>query len=150
MIASHVEHQSSCTIAVQEVPQELVHQYGIVVPHQEEMGQADCRIVDLIEKPSPEQTPSRLASSARYIFAPEIFAEIRAVSPSPSGEIFLTDAILQLIDKDRMVRAVKLASTEQRYDIGNHRAYFKTFIDYALIDPEWGAEMRAYMESKLK
>ena len=150
MIASHVEHRSSCTIAVQEVPQELVHQYGIVVPHQEEMGQADCRIGDLIEKPSPEQTPSRLASSARYIFAPEIFAEIRAVSPSPSGEIFLTDAILQLIDKDRMVRAVKLAATEQRYDIGNHRTYFKTFIDYALNDPEWGAEMRAYIEDKFE
>jgi UTP--glucose-1-phosphate uridylyltransferase len=150
MIASHGEHRTSCTIGVQEVSQELVHQYGIVVPVPEEMGQADCRIVDLIEKPGPEQTPSRLASSARYIFSPEIFAEIRSVSPSPSGEIYLTDAILALIEQDRMVRAVKLGPTEQRYDIGNHRAYFKTFIDFALDDPEWGDEIRSYIKDKSK
>lgn len=150
MIASHATHRSSCTIAVYEVPQELVHQYGIVVPHQDETDRADCRIVDLLEKPAPDQTPSRLASSARYIFGPEIFDEIRAVAPSPSGEIYLTDAILHLIKKERMVRAVQLAPGEQRYDIGNHRTYFKTFIDYALADPEWGAEIRAYMQEKLE
>ena len=150
MIASHGDSHASCTIGVQEVPQELVHQYGIVVPIPEEMEQADCRIGDLIEKPRPEQTPSRLASSARYIFSPEIFDEIRTVSPSPSGEIYLTDAILALIEQDRMVRAVKLGPTEQRYDIGNHRAYFKTFIDFALDDPEWGEEIRSYIRDKSK
>ena len=150
MITSHQAHQSACTIAVQDVPQELVHQYGIVVPRTEEQGQSDCRIVDLLEKPAPNQTPSRLASSARYIFAPEIFNEVRAVSPSPSGEIYLTDAILRLIDQDRMVRAVSLSPNERRYDIGNHRAYFKTFIDYALADHEWGPEVRSYIQDELK
>jgi len=48
-----------------------------------------------------------------------------------------------------MVRAVCLRPGEVRYDIGNHRAYFKTFIDYALADPEYGAEMRSYMEDLL-
>ncbi|MEW6751450.1 MAG: UTP--glucose-1-phosphate uridylyltransferase [Candidatus Latescibacterota bacterium] len=149
MISSHLGQRSSCTIAVQEVPQEVVHQYGIVVPVEAEATLADCRIVDLLEKPAPYQTPSRLASSARYIFGPEIFAHIRCVSPSPSGEIFLTDAILRLIERGCMVRAVRLAASERRYDIGNHRAYFRTFVDYALSDPEWGAEMRAYLVEKL-
>jgi len=150
MMASHIAHQSSCTIAVYEVPQELVHQYGIVVPHQDEAGQTDCRIVDLLEKPAPDQTPSRLASSARYIFGPEIFAAIRTVSPVPSGEIYLTDAILSLIEQGHMVRALRLTPSEQRYDIGNHRAYFRTFIDYALADPECGPELLAYVREKLE
>ena len=35
------------------------------------------------------------------------------------------------------------------HDIGNHRAYFKTFIDYALADLEYGDEMRSYMKERL-
>jgi len=149
MTASHRAHDSACTIAVQEVAQEQVHQYGIVVPAPEETSPADCRIVDLLEKPAPDQTPSRLASSARYVFSPSIFDQIRRVTPSPSGELFLTDAILGLIQDQAMVRAVRLAPSEQRYDIGNHRAYFRTFVDYALQDQELGPELEDYLRRRL-
>ncbi len=148
MLASHEGHSAACTIAVQEVPQERVHQYGIVVPAEGE-PEGDCRIVDLLEKPAPNQTPSRLASSARYVFGPEVFTELRSVTPSPSGEIYLTDAIVRLIEHGRMVRAVKLQAGEQRYDIGNHRAYFRTFVDFALADPELGPDLAAYLKLKL-
>jgi UTP--glucose-1-phosphate uridylyltransferase len=127
----------------------LVHNYGIVVADGAEQGRADCRLIDIIEKPNPNQTKSRLAVSARYIFGPEIFAAIRTVKPAPSGEIYLTDAIMALIREGLMVRAVKLAAKETRYDIGNHLAYFKTFIDYAIEDPQSGTEVIAYMEKKL-
>ena len=149
MITSHIEHQSVCTIAVYEVPTEMVHNYGIVVADGAEQERADCRLIDIIEKPNPNQTKSRLAVSARYIFGPEIFAAIRTVKPAPSGEIYLTDAIMALIREGLMVRAVKLAAKETRYDIGNHLAYFKTFIDYAIEDPQSGTEVIAYMEKKL-
>ena len=149
MIASHIEHRAACTIATYEVPAELVHHYGIVVPDDAEKEAADCHLVDIIEKPNPNQTTSRLAVSARYIFGAEIFDAIRTVKPSPSGEIYLTDAILSLIRKGMMVRAVRLAPGETRYDIGNHLAYFKTFIDYAVEDPDCGSEILAYMEEKL-
>jgi UTP-glucose-1-phosphate uridylyltransferase len=48
-----------------------------------------------------------------------------------------------------MVRAVRLTSAEKRYDIGDHQAYFKTFIDYAVSDPEWGPEIFTYIQGKL-
>tara|TARA_Y100000588_G_C14058152_1_gene840201 strand:- start:1 stop:921 length:921 start_codon:yes stop_codon:yes gene_type:complete len=149
MVASHVQHQSVCTIAVYEVPTELVHNYGIVVPDNAEQQTTDCRLADIIEKPNPNQTDSRLAVSARYIFGPEIFSAIRNVKPAPSGEIYLTDAILALIKEGLVVRAVKLAPGETRYDIGNHLAYFKTFIDYAIEDPHSGPEIINYMRKKL-
>jgi UTP--glucose-1-phosphate uridylyltransferase len=149
MVASHAAHDSSCTIAVQEVSQEQVHQYGIVVPVPGETTAIDCQLADLIEKPAPERTPSRLASSARYVFSPSVFAQIRCITPSPSGELYLTDAILRLIRQGAMVRAVRLGASEQRHDIGNHRAYFRTFVDYALEDPELGEGLRSYLRSKL-
>ena len=150
MIASHQRHQSACTIAVYEVPPELVHLYGIVVPEVVEAEASDCRLIDIIEKPATGLLSSRLAVSARYLFSPEIFQVLRHVPPAPNGEIYLTDAILALIRSGHMVRAVRLAPDEKRHDIGNHRSYFQTFIDYALKDPEWGDATATYLEDALK
>ena len=146
MIDSHQKNNSACSIAVYEVAHELVHHYGIVVPRQDESDTLDCRLADILEKPTPKQTPSRLAISARYVFSANIFSHIRRVPPAPNGEIYLTDAIAAQIEADLMVRAISLQEGERRYDIGNHRAYFKTFIDYAVADPECGQEMLDYLK----
>ncbi len=147
MIDSHLRHCAACTIGAYEVPEDQMHHYGILVP--EIATAADSKLTAILEKPTPAQTPSRLAISARYVFSPAIFAHIRATAPSASGEVYLTDAIAALIAADAPVRAVRLSVDEQRYDIGNHLSYFATFIDYALDDPEWGAQIRAYLREKL-
>ena len=149
MIESHSRHQSACTIAVYPVSPDRVQDYGIVVPEENNMSGNDTKLVDIIEKPRPGQTTSRLAVSARYIFGPEIFDEIRSAPPADNGEIYLTDAILGLIRNGHMVRAVQLAPSENRSDIGNHQAYFETFIDYAIADPKCGPNILAYLRQKL-
>jgi UTP--glucose-1-phosphate uridylyltransferase len=149
MMASHEDHHSSCTIGAWEVAADLVDNYGILVPQPGETEAEDARLADIIEKPALGTTDSRLAVSARYIFEPEVFDQIRAVAPSDTGEIYLTEAIRRLIQNGRQVRSVRLRSDETRYDIGNHRAYFRTFIDYALDDPEWGDETAEYVRQRL-
>ena len=147
MIDSHLRHCAACTIGAYEVPEDRMHHYGILVP--EEATAADSKLTAILEKPTPAQTSSRLAVSARYVFSPAIFAHIRATAPSPSGEVYLTDAIAALIAAGDPVRAVRLGADEQRCDIGNHLSYFTTFIDYALDDPEWGEQIRTYLREKL-
>lgn len=147
MIDSHLRHGTAGTIGAYEVPEERMHHYGILVP--EEATSEDSKLTAILEKPTPAQTPSRLAVSARYVFSPAIFAHIHATAPSPSGEVYLTDAIAALIAAGDPVRAVRLSTDEQRCDIGNHLSYFATFIDYALDDPEWGEQIRAYLREKL-
>ena len=147
MVASHLAHTAACTIGAYEVPDELVHHYGILVP--ETAGAADSRLIGVLEKPRPDQTPSRLAISARYVFSPDIFAQIDRLSPAPSGEYYLTDAISALLAAGAPVRAVRLGPREKRCDIGNHLAYFEAFVDSALDDPEHGTQMRAYLRKKL-
>ncbi|MFH1569015.1 MAG: UTP--glucose-1-phosphate uridylyltransferase [Gemmatimonadota bacterium] len=150
MVESHLSRGSSCTIAVAEVAAETVRHYGVVDPEPAEAEAQDCALRDIVEKPDPAMAPSRLAVSARYIFGPAIFTEIRQVKPGPGGEIYLTEAIRALIRSTGAVRAVRLRGSERRHDIGNHRAYFRTFIDYALEDPEWGQDLRQYMAAKLE
>ena len=147
MIDSHLRHCAAGTIGAYEVPEDQMHHYGILVP--EEATAEDSKLTAILEKPTPAQTPSRLAVSARYVFSPAIFTHIRATAPSASGEVYLTDAIAALIAAGAPVRAVRLSADEQRCDIGNHLSYFATFIDYALDDPEWGAQIRTYLREKL-
>lgn len=147
MIDSHLRHRAAATIGAYEVPQEQMHHYGILVPA--DPTAADSKLTAIFEKPTPAQTASRLAVSARYVFSSAIFAHIRATAPSASGEVYLTDAIAALIAADAPVRAVRLGDGEQRSDVGNHLSYFLSFIAYALDDPEWGGQIRAYLREKL-
>jgi UTP--glucose-1-phosphate uridylyltransferase len=138
---------ASCVIAVEEVPNAETSHYGIVQP---EDGTDDAfRIVNLVEKPKPEDAPSNLAIAGRYIFSPVIFDMIRRVQPDGRGEIQLTNAIQLLCEEGRRVIAVKLAPEEKRYDIGNFPSYFESFVEFALADPVYGEEFRRVLERLL-
>jgi len=139
--------RASCVIAVEEVPREETLHYGIVQP---EDGVDDIfRVVNLVEKPAPDDAPSNLAIAGRYIFSPVIFDMIRQVKPDQRGEIQLTDAIQLMCDEGRRVMAVKLTPEEKRYDIGNFPSYFESFVEFALADPAYGAEFRRVLERLL-
>jgi UTP--glucose-1-phosphate uridylyltransferase len=138
--------RASCVIAVEEVPHEETRHYGIVQP--EESGDV-FRIVNLVEKPRPENAPSNLAIAGRYIFSPVIFDMIRRVEPDSRGEIQLTNAIQLLCEQGQRVVGVKLARGEKRYDIGNFPSYFESFVEFALADPVYGHEFRRVLERLL-
>jgi UTP--glucose-1-phosphate uridylyltransferase len=142
-----VEKRASCVLAVEEVPrQETIH-YGIVQP--DEAADGTFRVVNLVEKPSPENAPSNLAIAGRYVLSPLIFDMIRRVQPDRHGEIQLTDAIQLLCEEGRRVMAVKLLPEEKRYDIGNFPSYFESFVEFALADPAYGGEFRRVLERLL-
>ena len=148
LIKSHVEHKSSCTIAVQEVKPEEVSHYGIVKPKGE--IEADFEIDAIVEKPAEEDAPSHLAVAARYIFNPEIFTALQRTTPGYRGKLELTDAIQTLIRMGHTVRCVHLKQEELRYDIGNTESYFKSFIDFALSDQRYGYLIRQYLQGRLR
>ena len=143
-----VTRSASCVIAVEEVARSETRHYGIVEPAE---AQGDSmRVVNLVEKPKPEDAPSNLAIAGRYVFSPVIFDMIRNVRPDQRGEIQLTDAIQRLCEEGRRVLAVKLPAGERRYDIGNFPSYFETFIEFALADREYGPELRRTLERILE
>src|SRR5580704_13119868 len=83
-------------IAVEEVPRDKTHLYGIVDGEpapQPPFGERLLRIRDLVEKPSPEEAPSTLGVTGRYVLPPEIFDCLERTKPGRGGEIQLTDAL---------------------------------------------------------
>jgi UTP--glucose-1-phosphate uridylyltransferase len=89
-------------IAVEQVPKDKTHLYGIVdaVPApQPPFGERLLRIRDLIEKPKPEKAPSNLAIIGRYILTPQIFSLLENTKSGRGGEIQLTDGSRLLLEQ---------------------------------------------------
>ena len=129
-------------LAVQEVPADQVRRYGIVA------GQpAGERLIDIeriVEKPAPEQAPSRMAVAGRYVLNPGIFDEIRQQTPGAGGEIQLTDAIARLMTKEA-VYAYQYRG--KRYDCGSKEGFLQATVELALQHPQMGAGFRDYLKS---
>ena len=130
----------SSVLAVQEVPLEQVKRYGIVAGDAVEDGLT--KVSRMVEKPSPENAPSRLGVAGRYILTPAVFAEIRQQSSGAGGEIQLTDGIASLLKKES-VYAYAYKGT--RYDCGSKEGFLQATVELALAHPEVGGEFRAYL-----
>ena len=75
-------------ISVMEVSGEAISNYGVIVPSNGTVG-----ISGLVEKPSPEEAPSNLASIGRYVLTSDIFKLLKELPQDLRGEIQLADAI---------------------------------------------------------
>ena len=128
---------ASAALAVTAVDAADVHRYGIVV------ADGAGEVATVVEKPRPDEVPSRLAIAARYVLGPAVFAALRDVEPDGSGEIQLAPALRSVIEAGGRVVAVELADGERRHDIGTVEGYCSAFIAHALAHPTLGAALRA-------
>lgn len=148
MVEIFENRHASCVIAVEEVPCEETRHYG-VVQVEGALDDGAFRVVNVVEKPKPEEAPSNLAIAGRYVFSPLLFDQLRRVQPDARGEVQLTNAIQFLCEEGKRVLAVRLPRSEKRYDIGNFPSYFETFVEFALADPEYGESFRRTLERLL-
>jgi UTP--glucose-1-phosphate uridylyltransferase len=88
------EEYGRSVVALQEVPREQISLYGAAAC--EPLADNLVKIVDIVEKPSPERAPSNLGAIGRYVLTPEIFDALRSTQPGHGDEIQLTDAIRTL------------------------------------------------------
>ena len=106
------EHRCSI-VAVEEVAEDQVQLYGVIAG--EEIEDGLYKVSGMVEKPAPEDAPSKLAIIGRYILTPDIFDYIRGVEPGAGGEIQITDAINKKCKSD-LVLAYKFKG--RRFDCG--------------------------------
>jgi UDP-N-acetylglucosamine diphosphorylase / glucose-1-phosphate thymidylyltransferase / UDP-N-acetylgalactosamine diphosphorylase / glucosamine-1-phosphate N-acetyltransferase / galactosamine-1-phosphate N-acetyltransferase len=68
----------------------------------------DMYLVDLREKSNPGEPTSLWYNAGLYAFSPRIFDFTAKLKPSPRGEYELTDAIRELAQSGKKVKAIKL------------------------------------------
>ena len=107
--------QFRCSIvAIQEVPKDQVHKYGVIAG--EAMKDGLYRVDSMIEKPTPEEAPSNLAIIGRYILTPDIFDILRDTPAGANGEVQLTDALMTQAQRGCVI-AYKFQG--RRFDCGS-------------------------------
>ena len=136
------QKQGRSLLAVQEVPLDQVKRYGIVAG--EAAGGALMRVDRIVEKPSPDNAPSRMGVAGRYVLTPRIFNEIRNQPQGVGGEIQLTDAIERLMAHEA-VYAFQYQG--KRYDCGSKEGFLQATVELALQHPQVGDEFRAYLKT---
>ena len=141
MVDQFEEWQASI-LAVQEVPDSHTRRYGIVAG-----TQVNDRMMDLthmVEKPAPENAPSRLGVAGRYILTPSVFREIASQQRGVGGEIQLTDGLASLMRREK-VFAYRYDG--KRYDCGSKEGFLEANVELALAHPQLGAGFREYLKT---
>lgn len=104
------------------------------------------RIKKIVEKPTPDEAPSNIATHGAYILPPEIFGALKRVKPGKGGEIWLVDAI-NLLMQEGMNTYTVVVKDAKYYDTGNKLEYMKTIVDIALKHEEVNGEFKKYLRS---
>ena len=132
-------------IAVEEVPRENVHLYGIIdaEPANERRWSGPLlRVKDLVEKPAADKAPSNLGVTGRYVLPPEIFEYLEQTAPGAGGEIQLTDGLRALAQKQGLFATIYEGKT---HDAGDKLGFLKATVEIGLKNPKFGADFRAYL-----
>jgi UTP--glucose-1-phosphate uridylyltransferase len=139
MIDSALRYGTS-VIALKEVTRDEISSYGSV--RMEPLEGQLVRVLDMVEKPRPDDAPSLLAMIGRYVLSPEIFDAIDRTGPGAGGEIQLTDAIRRLIDGPGVLG---WTFREGRYDAGNKLDFLRATVDLALEREDLGPPLREHL-----
>jgi UTP--glucose-1-phosphate uridylyltransferase len=142
MIAAYGDlGDGASVIAVEEVPADQTHMYGIVG-----MGKSKGRafeITSMVEKPPQGTAPSNLIISGRYILQPEIFDILEKQERGAGGEIQLTDAMIALSKRSPFYGYKYEGKT---YDCGSKLGFLAANVAYALdredIAPAFREELK--------
>jgi UTP--glucose-1-phosphate uridylyltransferase len=138
MLDAYAEH-GGVVVALLEVERKDISKYGSAVPAEGEDVTGDViRLVDMIEKPEPDEAPSTLAVIGRYVLPPEIFDALRRTDPGAGGEIQITDAMRALCLEGTPTHGVVFRG--RRYDTGDRLDYVKAVVQFAARHPVIGTD----------
>ena len=129
-------------LGVQSVAAQATKLYGIVAPGKK-LWERTCEVLDMVEKPKPEEAPSNLAVLGRYVIAPEIFDILEQTEPGKGGEIQLTDALRVLAQRQK-VYAYDFEG--RRYDIGDKEGFLEACVEFALRREDLKDKFAAYLK----
>jgi UTP--glucose-1-phosphate uridylyltransferase len=141
-LADVVESHGGSAVALQRVAPDKVSRYGILGGA--EIAPGLIRADQFVEKPKPEEAPSNLAVSARYVLSPRIFHHLTTIQPGKGGELQLTDAMASLMREEALHG---LCYDGERHDIGNKLDFIKANLHFALQRDDISGALREHLKT---
>ncbi len=130
-------------ISVEQKPRAEVGKFGVIAPKKSN-GRLHL-VGDLVEKPKPEEAPSTMVLTGKYILTPAIFQEIAKVMKNPpSGEVRLADALASYA-KNNKLYAYECEGKIQ--DTGNKLDFLKATVEFAAAHKIFGSAFKSFLKS---
>ena len=134
-------------IAVETVPDDLTHQYGICGVGKRHKHGNLFEVDGMVEKPPTGTAPSNLSITGRYILQPEIFRILQAQERGAGGEIQLTDAMIGL---SKIQKFYGVEFRGERHDCGSKAGFLRANLAYGMARAELREGLRAEMKKYLE
>lgn len=145
MQAAETLGPKSNVVAVEAVPDDMTHNYGICG-----VGKRSSNIFEIdgmVEKPPKGTAPSNLSITGRYILQPEIFEILGNQERGAGGEIQLTDAMIGL-SKSQPFYGLEFDG--ERHDCGSRSGFLRANIAFGMARPDLREGLRAEMKKYLR
>ncbi|OGM00668.1 UTP--glucose-1-phosphate uridylyltransferase [Candidatus Uhrbacteria bacterium RIFOXYC2_FULL_47_19] len=126
------EKYDAPVIAVERMPQEDLHCYGVI--DGKKIEERTHKMTAFVEKPEPGEAPTDLIFTGKAVITPEVMKILENAPAGKDGEIRLADAFQQLLKKKGDLYAYEFEG--RRYDCGNKTQFLIASVDYGLKDPE--------------
>ncbi|WP_102107074.1 UTP--glucose-1-phosphate uridylyltransferase [Oceaniglobus roseus] len=126
MIEAYGRSGAGHLVATMEVGRDETASYGVL-----EIAAREGRLTrakGMVEKPAPEDAPSRLAVVGRYVLDPAIFERLETQPAGAGGEIQLTDAIAHGIDT---IGLAGFTFSGERFDCGSKSGMLRATLHLA-------------------
>lgn len=138
------EETGSSILGVQEVPEEMVSNYGVIDPIKK-LDERTWKLQGVVEKPKKESAPSNYTIMGRYVLDHKIFNYLCEKNvDTATNEIQITDSILRLMDEGEVLG---YNFEGRRYDMGSKIGFIQANIETALRDPELCPQVVELFES---
>jgi len=129
-------------MGVQEVPLKDVVRYGIV-----KLKKGAEQIEDIVEKPTTQNTPSRLAEFGRFILNKDIIDILKKTALGKNNELWVVDAIKTYIQQGGVFFA-KEVKDGQWLTTGDPLNYLKAILTYALDREDLKEDLRRFIKKE--
>ncbi|NTW14995.1 MAG: UTP--glucose-1-phosphate uridylyltransferase [Candidatus Moranbacteria bacterium] len=137
------ERYRTPVIGAAEVSLDEVSKFGVVAGDM--VADLDMRVTRMVEKPRPEEAPSRAVAVGKYVITREVFDILARMESGKSGEIRLADAFDLMLEKGSPLHAHMLEG--EWLDTGDKFNFLKATIHLGLKHPEVGEKLRGYLKS---
>ncbi len=143
-MVAHFEQWRCSVVAVAPVSPAEVNKYGMVEGRPHASGALE--LTHVVEKPAVGQTTSTIAIVGRYVLTASIFDHLALIaSKQTTGEIQLTDAILQLLQTEA-VHALPFEG--KRYDCGSKLGMLQATVDIGIQHPDVGQQFASWLDER--
>ena len=123
----------------QEVDDSVVSKYGIISFKEG----SEAELANIVEKPTLEEAPSRLASYGRYLLKPSIFEHLVPTNTGKDDELWTVDAITQIAKK----HPVLVEKTQGQWlTTGDPENYFRAHLKYVLEFEDYGDQVATWLQ----